>query len=273
MRLAADLDLIAPGDPSVLEEDEWTDLAVFDNLTCVQAQLEQMLGVEAEIVDAETWNYETSSALTVLAHEKGEIPFGTRAECVDLKPTASIYSAAATPSASTHSAAADISTSATPTASGKGKERADPQMPKKQSVYHMFPMDVYNDWLSASGNFFFFFLFLLAESSDGAGNPLPAMKPAAHVRKLDEVVSNIFPELLGDGSPHHCIYRQHLLNILKADLKKQMSEYLSGEWCWKLNFLFLVTFLQFTLLSYLAIGLPRPMATPTRLSPLPPPQT
>jgi len=112
----------------------------------------------------------------------------------------------------------------------------------------------------------FFILFCcLLNPSYGAGNLLPAMKPAAFVKKLDDMVSNIYSKIFGESPPHQCIYRQHLMNILKTDLKKQMSEYLSGQSCWKLNFFYSLIFLQLTPLNYLAVCLPGPKATPTPL--------
>ena len=121
MELAIDLDLVAPPTPILTEEDR-QDLALFDRLTQAQAQIEQVKGIEAEVVESETWNYDAAIQLGTLATTLKKIPFASRPALFDLRPTAS-----------------------DPPPSKKGKERAEGHS-KKRAIYHMLPKNASQAW-------------------------------------------------------------------------------------------------------------------------------
>jgi len=75
-QLALDLNIISPESPLLTDEDR-KDLYLFDELTRAQIQINQILGVEAEIVEQETWNHDTSDQLYSLSQSTQSVPFGT----------------------------------------------------------------------------------------------------------------------------------------------------------------------------------------------------
>ena len=147
--LARLLDLTSPDNTLVLSQQDRLDLALFDSLTRSQAGLELVLGVEAETVEAETWNYQTATQLAHLAQVTGEIPFGTRAELFDLTSSQSV--GATGPQPSTPSATAIPSATATPSARAKGKQREGAVLPAKRSVYDILPRDAKELWAGRQG--------------------------------------------------------------------------------------------------------------------------
>ena len=90
-------------------------MALFDRLTQAQAQIEQVKAVEAEIVEREMWNYDAAIQLGTLATTLKKIPFTSRAELFNLRPTSS-----------------------DPPSLRKGKECAGGNS-TKQAIYHMLP--------------------------------------------------------------------------------------------------------------------------------------
>ena len=121
MDLAIELDLVAPATPNLTEEDR-QDLALFDQLTQAQAQIQRIKGVEAEVVESETWNYDAAIQLGTLATTLKEIPFSSRPVLFDLPPTPS-----------------------DPPPSKKGKKRAEGNS-TKQAIYNVFSENASQAW-------------------------------------------------------------------------------------------------------------------------------
>jgi hypothetical protein len=70
------------------EEELMDDLDLFNQITQGQAELERLSDIEAEILETQKWNYDAAVQLLNVAVGANNIPFGTRAELFDLKPTA-----------------------------------------------------------------------------------------------------------------------------------------------------------------------------------------
>jgi hypothetical protein len=127
--LASQLDLITPKTPLLSAEDR-LDLALLDKLTQIHTRLQQVLGLETEIADTETWNFNAATQLLSLANQISRIPFYGRTEVFDLEPTSVAQSAPAASSA-------------------KGKGRLEDE-PKKRSIYHMLPDLARKTWAGSS---------------------------------------------------------------------------------------------------------------------------
>jgi hypothetical protein len=106
------------------------DFALYEELTRTQTQVHQLMGLEQELLESAKWNYDTSLQLIRLATLRDEIPFGTRSELFDLKPTA-----------------------LDPPFSRKGKEREHIK-PKKRAIYHILPSDANKDNTAEPGEQF-----------------------------------------------------------------------------------------------------------------------
>lgn len=130
--LALNLDLISPETPLLSPEDRY-DLALFDKLTQAQARQHRAMGLESEIVETGKWNFDTALQLIDLANQTSKIPFATKPELYNLKPTSADSRAVPTQSA----------------AKSKGKQRAD-LAPKRRSIYHIFP-EASKAWTGRSG--------------------------------------------------------------------------------------------------------------------------
>jgi hypothetical protein len=116
------------------------DLELIDNLTQAQSELERLIDIEAEIVNNSKWNHDAAEALIALSSKAKRIPFGTRAELFDLRPT----STTDTKEQGTGQGSSKPST--------KGKEReVDP--PQRRSIYNLLPADAKDTWLRSSGIF------------------------------------------------------------------------------------------------------------------------
>jgi hypothetical protein len=197
--LAMDLGLTSAKNTPSLTEDDRVDLGTFDELTRCQALIHQVLGVEEEIVNKETWNYDTSLQLSTLARLGNKIPFR--------RPVGSMPMSA-------------------PSASAKGKERAwsdtekrkdqsSAHYPrKKRSVYSMLPGE------STGGS--------LAQPAD----PLPAMTRPEQAKTFEQLFPVLYPNLFGDGADHHCTYRSTLFDVLRKDCQNQTTQDLSSMVCY-----------------------------------------
>lgn len=53
----------------------------------LQQRLQSLVAIEAEIVETETWNFDASVLLSIVADQLGGIPFGTPQDFYDLQPT------------------------------------------------------------------------------------------------------------------------------------------------------------------------------------------
>jgi len=109
MAITLDLSLISPETP-LLSDQDWTDLAQFFKLTQAQVQLQQILGLEWQVVETEKWNLDGVIQLLELTRITDSIPFATREQLFNLKPISA----------------------------AKGKECAMDKAGKK-SIYHMLP--------------------------------------------------------------------------------------------------------------------------------------
>ena len=117
------------------------DLELLNNLIQAQNELERLKDIEAEIVNTSKWNHDASEALLSLSSKAKRIPYGTRSELFDLRPTGR-------PDRK-ELGTGQASTSKTST---KGKEReANPGPPAKRSIYNLLPVDAEDTWLRSPG--------------------------------------------------------------------------------------------------------------------------
>lgn len=122
--LANTLDPFTP-DNTTLSDDDKADLMVFDLLNQSKARLEQLIAVEVENTETETWNYEAAVQMGNLTQVMGKMPFGASSELFQLQGTAGGKGP-----------------------SRKGKER---EVPQKRSIFHMNPKDSKAAWLGKEG--------------------------------------------------------------------------------------------------------------------------
>jgi hypothetical protein len=73
--LAVNVGILSPENPHLGPAD-FEDLAMVECLTSTMAYLEHSLGIEHEVVESETWNYDATVELLELAKRLGCIPFG-----------------------------------------------------------------------------------------------------------------------------------------------------------------------------------------------------
>ena len=123
MAIALDLSLISPETPLLSDQDR-TDLAQFFKLTQAQAQLQRILGLERQVVETEKWNLDGVIQLLELTRITDSIPFATREQLFNLKPTSA----------------------------AKGKGRATDKAGKK-SIYHMLPDQAKVKWAGSMCKF------------------------------------------------------------------------------------------------------------------------
>jgi len=135
---AFELDLISPDSP-LLSEDNRKDLSLFDVLNRSHIQLQQLLGLEAEIVEREAWNHDTSVQLIRLSETTKMVPFGTSSELFDLRPTE--------PAAEFGQELPILS------ASKKGKEKEAPQ--GRRSIFNLLPENSKDAWLGDPDSMWF----------------------------------------------------------------------------------------------------------------------
>ena len=162
-RLALLLEELGIPDIKPSKEDE-QDLEHINQLAQAQIQLERLMDIEAEIVDTQRWNHDASKGLLNLALVGKRIPFETRSEIFDLRPTANYPSASMQAervedpkirgmgkkvSAGEHSPAITLNEKRHHSSS-KGKERAD-DPPPKRFVYHLLPEEAKESWLGVPG--------------------------------------------------------------------------------------------------------------------------
>ena len=131
-KLAYDLNIITPETPYLSAEDRH-DLALFEMLTKAQAHQSRAMGVESEIIESGKWNFDATVQLIELTNQMSRIPFPTKPELYNLKPTS-----------------ADKPATPTKSAQAKGKQRAD-RAPHRRSLYHMFPKES-RAWCGPVGN-------------------------------------------------------------------------------------------------------------------------
>ena len=122
-------ELAGLGDPSdlvklcVMEEDAH-DLAICQDLVNTMVVLQTMMGEEAEIVKAESWNFDTAVELIKVAQGLGQIPFGGGTpELFDVQPTLN-------------------SEGREHDAKGKGRQRDS-----KRTIFNLHPKDSMDVWL------------------------------------------------------------------------------------------------------------------------------
>jgi hypothetical protein len=84
--LAIHLELISPESPLLSAEDR-QDLALLDQLMQSQSRLQQVLGLETEIVVKEKWNFDAVVQLLDLANNISDIPFASGTELLALEPS------------------------------------------------------------------------------------------------------------------------------------------------------------------------------------------
>jgi len=70
------------------EEDFLDDLDLYNQITQGQAEVERLSDIETEILETQMWNHDAGVQLLNVALGANDIPFGTRAELFNLKPTA-----------------------------------------------------------------------------------------------------------------------------------------------------------------------------------------
>jgi hypothetical protein len=54
------------------------------------------------------------------------------------------------------------------------------------------------------------------------------MPLSAKVRDFNRLLSDKFPELFGPDVDHHCQYREHLFQLIAADLQQDSTQKLAG---------------------------------------------
>jgi hypothetical protein len=117
---------------SPLTDQDIEDLERIDLLTHAESQIERLKDIEVENVETGKWNHDCSVELIALALAKNSMPFGSREELYDLRPTADDPP----PSSAATGKAGDRK--------GKGKE-------KKRAIYHLLPTDSKESWLGKPG--------------------------------------------------------------------------------------------------------------------------
>jgi hypothetical protein len=216
-QLALDLDLISPRTP-LLSDEERNDLGLLDILSRSQVQTIQLLGVETEMCEQESWNHDVSVQLGRLSDSTKKVPFCTSSELFDLRPTE--------PPAEFSDEIPTFS------ASEKGKQKETHPGERHRSIFNFLPADTREAWLGeGNGTISSKIISLSFKNSSPflSVDPLPSMKIPDHARPFKTLMPMIFPELFGEGATHDCIYRDTLYDFLKHDLQTMTTKNLEGN--------------------------------------------
>jgi hypothetical protein len=103
------------------------------HLNQAQMQLERLKDIEAEIIEREKWNHDASKALLELTLKRGRIPFESRGEGFDFRPTQ--------PEGNVDGRNISAESSA------KGKQRAEEQPDRRRAIDQLLPADGKKSWL------------------------------------------------------------------------------------------------------------------------------
>ena len=120
-------------------------LAALDCVATLDAHLQQLIAVEAEEVEAESWNFDTLQQMIELTEKVGKIPFPLPSELYNLSPSG--------PSASKGKGRADEQTedlSPSGPSASKGTGSADDQTKEdvkvKRTIFNFHPSDAQAEW-------------------------------------------------------------------------------------------------------------------------------
>jgi hypothetical protein len=149
-RLAVQIGMI-PGDNCDITGEEQALLGALDELNILDSRLKQLVALDAEEVEAESWNVDVLQQLIELSQKVGEIPFKQASDIYDLAPTGPASGEderpfAAGPDSGHHML--DLA-GPSPAASSKGKGRAQ-DLQVKRSIFNLHPRDAEVTWWSSS---------------------------------------------------------------------------------------------------------------------------
>lgn len=129
-------------------------LAVLNDLNTIDSRLLQLRAVEAEEVEAESWNVDALQQLIDYTEKLGRIPFQDANDLYDLAPSGRIDQVEGAESGpdNIHDMA-DLRQSSASVSKGKGKEQDvvnDPHM--KRTIFNLYPKDAEHSWWSTPGD-------------------------------------------------------------------------------------------------------------------------
>jgi hypothetical protein len=137
-------------DSFVITENERALLATLDNLNMLDSRIKQLSAIEAEEVEAESWNVDVLQQLIEVADTVGHIPFSSATDLYELAPSGPRAEA---DGADTKGAEAQARTtpdalqSAGSGSKGKGKARDVAQEPPvKRAIFNLDPRDAEHTW-------------------------------------------------------------------------------------------------------------------------------
>jgi len=183
------------------------DLDLFNQISRGQAELERMSDIEVEILETQKWNYDAVVQLLNVALGAKNIPFGTRAELFDLKPTAEEK----------------------PSRKGKEKEKEKTEASgSKRAIFNISPEAGKPFWCGSpdrelNKNFSPPLLIWWLV------HPMPPMIPVELPNKTKEFLDKKLPEIFGDNVQHNCDYRNLLFRYVKEDIQHKSNKKLIGE--------------------------------------------
>ena len=189
--LAVEFNLISP-DKSVIRTENAHDLAACQNLLGTMTHLQALMAEEAETVERESWNYDTSVELIKVAQHLHQIPFGG--------PCRDEYDHL-------------------PTMTSKGKEREHPKPCFKRTIYNLRPANAQDVWLGEYPGKFYSLLerFILFFS-------VPRMPINDQFTKTgDDWLAQDLPEWFGPDADHFCVYRDNCRWALKKLLQDSVT--------------------------------------------------
>jgi hypothetical protein len=80
-------------------------------------------------------------------------------------------------------------------------------------------------------------------------NPLPPKPLSSEVQDFNRVLSDKFPKLFGPKADHHCQYREHLFQLVAADLQQSSTQKVAGAFCHFVQLAFNLFHISLALLS------------------------
>lgn len=189
--LAVEFNLVSP-DKTLIRTENDHDLAACQNLLGTMTRLQALMAEEAETVERESWNYDTSVELIKVAQRLQQIPFG--GPCTD---------------------ELDLS----PTMTSKGKERELPEPSFKRTIYNLHPAKAQDVWLGEYPGKSYSLLetFILFFS-------VPRMPINDQFTKTgDDWLAQDLPEWFGPDADHFCVYRDTCRLALKKLLQDSVT--------------------------------------------------
>jgi hypothetical protein len=152
---------IIPDTNSTITAEERAMLATLDNLTMLDSTLKQVAAVEAEEVEAESWNVAALNQLVELSQKVGGMPFPPASDLFNLAPSGAKSSphdgqlgAEVRPSGFQPEFANATYAGPLATDKGKGKEKAHENhvdcQPGKRTIFNLHPRDAERTWWSPS---------------------------------------------------------------------------------------------------------------------------